>query len=204
MNKKESIYKNVIFNPLNFVKDISLINNFPVGIVVYLIYLVLFSLYVYIQIRNRNEILPHESGLIFFAERIINYDIENLRLARLVINLFSAEILRLFIISIVLFGIASILTRKKTNLSQIVTILTVSYLIPCYVFLAGIILSFLPLSFVIFKVAEITFLISLYEAFSKGFGISKAKAFFVLFVVITAQALLYVYVPSVFLTPFFI
>ncbi|WAM34429.1 hypothetical protein [Caldicellulosiruptor morganii] len=204
MNKKENMYRNAIFNPLNFIRDVSLINNFPAGIAIYLIYLVLFSLYVYVQIKGRNEMLPQESGLIFFADRIINYDIENLRLAKLVINLFSAEILRLFVMSVILFIVSSILTGRRTKLSQITTILTVSYLIPCYVFLIGVVLSFLPLSFVIFKAAELAFLISLYEAFSKGFGISRPKAFVSLFVIVVAQALLYVYVPSVFLTPFFI
>ncbi|WP_271628662.1 hypothetical protein [Caldicellulosiruptor sp. DIB 104C] len=203
VSRKENIYKNIILNPLHFIKDISLINNFIVGIIVFLIYLILFSLYVYIQIRSGNEMLPHESGLIFFTDRIKS-DIEDLRLAKLVINLFSVEILRLFIMSIVLFVISSILTKKRTNLSQIATTLTVSYLIPCYIFLAGIVLSFLPLNFVVFKVSEMSFLVSLYEAFSKGFGISKAKAFLILFVVVTAQALFYVYVPSIFLTPFLI
>jgi len=203
VSKRENIYKNIILNPLYFVRDISLINNFLVGIIIFLIYLTLFSIYIYIQIRAGNEALPHEAGLIFFTDRIKS-DIENFRLARLMANLFSAEILRLFIMSIVLFVMSSIVTKKRTSLSQIATTLTVSYLVPCYVFLGGIILSFLPLTFVIFKVSEISFLVCLYEAFSKGFGISKAKAFLILFGMILIQTLLYVYVPSIFLTPFLI
>lgn len=203
MSKKENIYKSVILNPLDFIKNISLLNNFVVGIAVFLLYLILFSLYVYIQIRSGSDILPEESGLIFYTDRIKS-TIGDLRLVKLIVNLFSIGILRLFIMSIVLFVVSSILTGKRTSLSQIITTLTISYLIPCYVFLVGIILSFLSLGFVIFKISEMGFLISLYEAFSKGFGVSRTKAFLILFIVVTVQALVYVYVPSIFLTPFLI
>jgi len=203
VNKKENVYRYLFTNPLYFVQNVSLLNNFVAGIAVFLIYIVLFTVYVYLQIRKGYEIMPSEVGLVFFTDRIKS-DLENLRLARLIITLFSNQIFRLFILATIVFLTASIVTRKRANISQMITTLTVSYLLPCYAFLVGIIFWFLPIGYVVFKVSEMFFLISVYEALSKGFGITRAKSLAVVFVIVLFYCLLYIYSPSVFLTPFLI
>lgn len=92
MNKKENVCKYLFTNPLYFVQNISLLNNFVAGIVVFLIYITLFTIYVYLQIRKGYEIMPGEAGLVFFTDRIKS-DLENLRLARLIITLFQTKFL---------------------------------------------------------------------------------------------------------------
>ncbi|ADQ46685.1 hypothetical protein Calkro_1839 [Caldicellulosiruptor kronotskyensis 2002] len=203
MYKKENVCKHLFTNPLYFVQNISLLNNFVAGIVVFLIYIALFTIYVYLQIRKGYEIMPGEAGLVFFTDRIKS-DLENLRLVRLIITLFSNQIFKLFMLVIIVFLAASIATTKRANVSQVITTLTVSYLLPSYTFLIGIIFWFLPIGYAVFKVSEMFFLISVYEALSKGFGITRAKALAVVFVIVLFYSLLYIYLPSVFLTPFLI
>lgn len=48
-----------------FVQNVSLLNNFVAGIVVFLVYIALFTIYVYFQIRKGYEIMPGEAGLVF-------------------------------------------------------------------------------------------------------------------------------------------
>lgn len=149
MYKKENVYRYLFANPLYFVQNVSLLNNFVAGIVVFLVYIALFTIYVYFQIRKGYEIMPGEAGLVFFTDRIKS-DLENLRLARLIITLFSNQIFKLFMLVIIVFLAASIATTKRANVSQVITTLTVSYLLPSYIFLIGIIFWFLPIGYAVF------------------------------------------------------
>ncbi|BCS81699.1 hypothetical protein [Anaerocellum diazotrophicum] len=203
MYKKDNVYKQLFINPLYFVQNISLLNNFVAGIVVFLIYITLFTIYVYIQIRKGYEIMPGEAGLVFFTDRIKS-DLENLRLARLIITLFSNQVFKLFILVAIVFLAASVATAKRANVSQVITTLTVSYLLPSYTFLMGIVLWFLPIGYAVFKLSEMFFLISVYEALSKGFGIPKPKALVIVCIIVLFFGLFYIYFPSFFLTPFLI
>jgi len=125
VNKKENVYRYLFTNPLYFIQNISLLNNFIAGIAVFLIYVTLFTIYVYLQIRKGYEIMPAEAGLVFFTDRIKS-DLENLRLARLIITLFSNQIFKLFMLVVIVFLTASIVTRKRASVSQVITTLTVS------------------------------------------------------------------------------
>ncbi|WPX09581.1 hypothetical protein [Anaerocellum danielii] len=203
MKKKENVSKYLFTNPLYFIQNISLLNNFVAGIAVFLIYITLFTIYVYLQIRKGYEIMPGETGLVFFTDRIKS-DLENLELVRLIMTLFSNQIFKLFMLAVIVFLSVSIVTGKRTNVSQVITTLTVSYLFPSYTFLIGIIFWFLPIGYAVFKVSEIFFLVSVYETLSKGFGITRAKALVVVLVIVIFYCLLYIYSPSVFLTPFLI
>jgi len=203
VNKKENVYRYLFTNPLYFIQNISLLNNFIAGIAVFLIYVTLFTIYVYLQIRKGYEIMPAEAGLVFFTDRIKS-DLENLRLARLIITLFSNQIFKLFMLVVIVFLTASIVTRKRASVSQVITTLTVSYLLPSYTFLIGTMFWFLSIGYAVFKVSEMFFLISVYEALSKGFGIPRTKALTIVFMIVLFYCLLYIYSPSVFLTPFLI
>lgn len=201
VSRRENLYKYLLTNPLYFIQNASLLNNFLAGIAIYLVYVVLFTIYVYLQIRRGYEIMPKEVGLVFFTDRIKS-ELENLRLIRLVITLFSNQIFKLFILTIVMFLTASIITKKRANISQVITTLTVSYLFPLYTFLIGIIFWFLPIGYAVFKVSEALFLISVWEAVSKGFGTTRTNALKVVVVIVIFYCLFYIYSPSIFLTPF--
>lgn len=203
MEKKDGLYKKFFLNPLYFIREISLINNFIVGIFVFLSYLILISLYVYIQIRKGIEVLPKEIGYIFYSDKI-KMDIENIRLLRLMASFFSSQMLRLFIMGIIVYILVLFITKKNTHISHIITVLTISYTIPCYVLIVGLVLVTLPLSFVVFKLCEITFFTSLYEAIAKGFGISKGKSFVIVLLLVLLESLMYIFMPSLFFTPFLI
>lgn len=66
MYKKENVYRYLFANPLYFVQNVSLLNNFVAGIVVFLVYIALFTIYVYFQIRKGYENYAWGSRSCFF------------------------------------------------------------------------------------------------------------------------------------------